>query len=75
MGEGRVATKSPEQRLLEAEDALHLLLTGTQEVRVQYENTSVQYTTANIDELRRYIALLRGEVDSSKARRPFGVAW
>lgn len=70
-----MATKSVEVRLQEAEDALHLLLTGTQEVRIQYDTASVQYTQANIDELRRYISLLKGEADSSKRRRPFGVAW
>lgn len=70
-----MATLSAAARLEEAEDALHLLLTGTQEVRIQYDNTSVQYTQANIAELRLYIATLKGEVDSTLRRRPFGVAW
>ena len=68
-------TKTVAERLLEAEDALHLLLTGTKEVSVQYENTSVRYTEGNIAELRRYIALLKSEVDPTTRRRPFGVAW
>lgn len=64
-----------EEKLAEAETALHLLLTGTKKVRVQYENTAVQYTEANIDELRRYIAILKGEIDPNLRRRPFGIAW
>lgn len=68
-------TKTVEERLLEAEDALHLLLLGTQEVEVQYEGTRVKYTQANIAELRRYIAMLKGEDDPNTRRRPFGVAW
>lgn len=70
-----MATLSAAARLEEAEDALHLLLTGTQEVEIQYDQTRVKYTQANIDELRRYIALLKGEIDTTKRRRPFGIAW
>lgn len=70
-----MATKTAAERLEEAEDALHLLLTGAREVQVQYENTQVRYTEADIEELRRYISLLKGEVDPNSRRRPFGVAW
>ena len=64
-----MATKSAAERLEEAEDALHLLLTGTTEIEVQYEGTRVKYSQGNIDELRRYIALLKGEVNSAHRRR------
>lgn len=68
-------TKSVAERLLEAEDALHLLMTGAQEVEVSYGETRVKYTQANIDRLEQYIARLKGEADTCKRRRPFGVAW
>lgn len=71
-----MATKTAAQRLEEAEDALHLLLTGTQEVQVQYDQTLVRYTQADIAELRQYISQLKGEVDPiNSRRRPFGVSW
>jgi len=63
------------EKLAEAKDALHALLTGKQAAMVQYADTRAQFTAANIDELRRYIAQLEGEVDSTKARRPLSVRW
>ena len=70
-----MTTLTTAEKLAAAEEALHALLIGGQEVEVQYENTRIKYTQANIEELRRYIALLKGEDDTTKRRRPFGVAW
>jgi hypothetical protein len=63
------------ERLAEAKDALHNLLTGKRAVLIQYGDTRTQFTAGDIDELRRYIAQLEGEVDSTKARRPLSVRW
>lgn len=63
------------EKLTEAKDALHSLVTGKQAVMVSYGDTRTQFMQADITELRRYIAQLEGEVDSTKARRPFTVRW
>lgn len=63
------------QKLTEAEAALHKLLTGSQVVQVGYGERRVQYTQANISELRQYIATLKGAIDPTVARRPMGVVW
>jgi phage shock protein A len=62
-------------KLVEAKDALHNLLTGKRSVMLQYGDTRTQFTAGNIDELRRYIAQLEAEIDSTKARRPLSVRW
>lgn len=49
--------------LAEAENALHALMTGTKEVKITFgPNKSVEYTQANLRELRAYIDQLRAEV-------------
>jgi phage shock protein A len=63
------------EKLVEAKDALHNLLTGKRAVMLQYGDTRTQFTAGNIDELRRYIAQLEAEIDSTKARRPLSVRW
>jgi len=63
------------EKLAEAKDALHNLLTGKRAVMLQYGDTRTQFTAGDIDQLRRYIAELEGEVDSTKARRPLTVRW
>lgn len=51
------------QRLVEAEDALHAILTGSGIQRVQDQSgESVTYTTANVGRLRAYIAELKAEI-------------
>ena len=63
------------EKLAEAKDALHSLLTGKRAVMVQYADTRTQFTAGDIDQLRRYIAELDGQVDTTKARRPLSVRW
>lgn len=48
-----------EQRLEEAEDALHKLSTGTKEVSVGEAGSSVSYNQVSIANLKRYIAGLK----------------
>jgi hypothetical protein len=68
-----MAALTAAEKLTEAREALHSLLTGKRSVMMQYEGTRVQFTQANVDELRQYIAQLEGEVDPTKRRRPFRV--
>jgi len=71
------------EKLTEAKDALHSLMTGAQTVSVHQTTSagsrSVQYTQTNIQDLRSYIreleSLLEIETDGHSSRRPFGVAW
>jgi hypothetical protein len=50
-------------RLLEAETALHSLMTGQAAVRVQDSNgEAVTYTAANREALASYVALLRRQL-------------
>ncbi len=63
------------QKLTEAEAALHKLLTGSQAVQIGYGERRVQYTQANIAELRKYIATLKGVIDPTVSRRPLGIVW
>ena len=56
-------TPSLTSRLLEAESALHNLMTGTAAVRVQDANgEAVTYTAANREALASYVALLRRQI-------------
>ena len=64
--------------LAQAREALHKLLTGTQMVSVGYRERRVQYTQANVNELRQYIRELEaqcGDSGNAKPRRPFEVTW
>ena len=63
------------QKLAQAEEALHLLEIGKKMVNVSYGDTRVQYTQADKESLRRYIATLKGETDPDSRRRPLGVCW
>lgn len=49
-------------RLDEAESALHLLATGSQEVEVRHGDIGAKYTQANMGSLRAYIADLRAQI-------------
>jgi len=61
------------QRLTEAQDALHRLLTGTATVQLSYQGESVTYTTADEGKLRNYIRELESQLglapSRSRARR------
>lgn len=64
------------QYLAEAETALHKLLVGEKVQTVSYNGQSVQYTQANLGDLRAYIQSLKaqlGQVSSARAR-PRGIA-
>lgn len=51
------------QRLVEAEDALHQLLTGTSaRVVVDQNGERIEYTAANAGKLRAYIQELKQEI-------------
>ncbi len=51
---------SLQTRLTEAEDAYHLLMTGSGEASVHIDGYgSISYTTANITQLERYISNLK----------------
>lgn len=68
------------EKLAEARDALHSLLTGTKEVSVQYGERRITYNNVNRAELVAYVAQLEAECgDASNKdaarRRPFGVVW
>jgi gpW len=51
-----------QSRLEQAEDALHRLMTGDLEVKVEYDGGSTEYNRANIPELRRYIRSLKSQL-------------
>jgi len=68
------------QKLDEARTALHKLLTGEKRASVRYADRSVEYTSANIADLRTYIRELERALEieqgvTTTSRRPFGVAW
>ena len=61
------------QRLAEAKDALHQLQLGKQVVKVEVHGApgrSVTYTPANIEQLKRYIAVLEAECSAQSMSRP-----
>lgn len=64
-------------RLVEAETALHALLTGRREVKVQFamgdSSREASFTPANVAELRAYIADLRRQLGQPTGRRALGV--
>lgn len=56
-------TMTAAQRLVEAEDALHQLLTGTSaRVVVDQNGERIEYTAANTGKLRAYIQELQQEI-------------
>lgn len=67
------------ERLLEAEIALHRLLTGKATVSLSHgdsagNNRSYQYSQADIKQLRTYIVELKSQLGlSTGRRRPAGV--
>lgn len=68
------------EKLDEARTALHKLITGALRVSIRYEGRSVEYSSANIGELRTYIRDLEYQLaieqgTTPTGRRPFQVAW
>lgn len=55
-------------RLDQAENALHLLMTGQQQVEVQYDGHTVKYTSATSSGLRAYITELEVKLGKKKGR-------
>lgn len=66
-----------QQRLTEAEAALHRLSTGSHAEEIRYAagpaSRSVRYTAANMADLRAYIADLRRQLGLSSRRRAIGI--
>lgn len=75
-------TATLQARLTEAEGAYHRLQTGTAEVEVQQDGSTVKFNLASVDKLRTYIADLRSQLlaagvitsDQAPRRRPMYVA-
>lgn len=57
-------------RLVEAQDALHLLSTGAQTVSVGTGDTRVSFTPATVSDLRRYISDLQGAISAFGGASP-----
>ncbi|HCZ9714731.1 TPA: gpW family protein [Vibrio parahaemolyticus] len=66
-----------QEMLQQAEAAFHSLQTGKMAVSVQKGDRKVEYSRANIHELRTYIDDLRGQLGLSSVRRrgPAGVSF
>lgn len=65
------------EKLVQARAALHKLMTGTKAVSIRYADRSVQYSQANIEQLKLYIAELEeleGEAPTTRGQ-PFEVNW
>lgn len=62
-------TATLQARLTEAEDALHAMMTGSQEVSVQYEGHAATFTRTSEDKLRRYIDSLKRQLGLPTGRR------
>lgn len=62
-----------QEKIQQAELALHQLVTGTKKVTIRYENTSVTYNQANIAELRAYLADLKARAGQLRRGGPFPV--
>lgn len=62
------------QRLRDAENALHLLVTGQQaRVYVDQNGERVEYVSARTNDLRKYIDELKGILNPGTPRRPLRV--
>ncbi|MEN5297727.1 gpW family head-tail joining protein [Brucella sp. TWI559] len=57
-----------QQRLTEAQNALHKLLTGAATVQLSYQGESITYTTADEGRLRSYIKQLEAQLGIAPAR-------
>ncbi|MEN5277320.1 gpW family head-tail joining protein [Brucella sp. TWI432] len=57
-----------QQRLTEAQNALHKLLTGAATVQLSYQGESITYTTADEGRLRSYIKQLEAQLGIAPPR-------
>lgn len=63
-----------ETRLVQAKEARHRLLTGTQEVSVSLQGYgSTTYTAANVEALERYIVELELQISRAKGGTRRGI--
>lgn len=65
-----------QQRLEQAENAYHRLMTGTATVEIKKDNRTVTYYRATAHQLKNYIDELRVQLNgnkSSRRRPPMGV--
>ena len=59
--------------LLEAQLALHKLMTGAKEVSVEFgQNRRVTYSEINVNQLRRYISELENQIAAAEGGRVRG---
>ena len=54
-----------ETRLIEAETALHRLMTGSRVEAINSPTGKVQYTSANLGDLEKYIASLKQQIEAT----------
>lgn len=60
------------EKLQEAEDALHELSLGKRVVKISRNGKAIEYSAANMTDLRRYITELKQSINGT-ARRPMRV--
>jgi len=58
--------------LIQANAALHALVTGQQMVECDYNGRRVKFTPSNIDALRSYIAELTARINNQRTRGAIG---
>ncbi len=58
------------QRLADAENARHQLLTGSMRERISRGGTDITYTRADIGKLERYIAQLQADIARAEGSAP-----
>ncbi len=63
---------TPQQKLAEAEQALHDLSLGAKAVEITRDGQTVKFNQASVSGLRRYISDLKAEIAGSATRRPIG---
>lgn len=68
-----MATLTATVRLNEAEDVLHRLQMGENEVSVMRNGKSATYNIASIPQLEKYIATLKGEMGLTSRRGALSV--
>jgi hypothetical protein len=66
-----------EQKLAEAQDALHQLMIGKKQVSVTYKDRTVQYSNYvdDMNRLRAYILELQIKLGLAQPRRPLDIQW
>lgn len=62
-----------QQRLEDAETALHALAIGEKEASVSYDGKTVTFTQTNMPKLRAYIAELKNSLGLKTSRRSIGI--